>query len=143
MINILRKLFNPRPLNRAFRKCLDGDQALLVRVMMFHEVYKAVGINLSPDTTSLAELDNILRSCDADTRELTLDAVSAVLGCIVRETLGGKWSRTNEGRYAIVGVGPHGVTVNLDCDLRARLETGATAQDVYAHMRDKAGVEPS
>ena len=143
MINIIRKLFSSSPLDKAFKNCLAADQALVVRVMMFYESYKAVGIDLSPDPTSLAELDCILGSCDEDTHELTFDAVSAFLGCIVRETLGGKWRRTNGGKYAIAGVGRRRVTVDVDRDLRARLETGATAQEVYADIRDKAAVEPS
>lgn len=144
MIDFIKRLFSSSPLNRAFKNCLEADQALLVRVITFHESYKAVGINLSPDATALSELDNILSSCDPDTHELTLNGVSAFLGCIVRETIGGHWSSTADGKYAILNVGSNNHSVDINADIRAPLaDRQNSVVALYETIKDRAGSEPS
>ena len=109
----------------------------MVSVITFHESYKAVGIELSPDESSFDNLEEILKSCEPDDKELTLFAASAFLGCIIREQLGGKWGKTNDGGYKITGIGSDNKTVNLEDDIKSQLEkdTRPTARELYNKIK--------
>ncbi len=117
MFEFIKGLFKSSPMDKAFQHCLEADEALMKKVMMFYYSYKAVGIELLADTSSFDKLEEILKSCIPDTRELTLDAVSAFLGCIIREQLGEKWVKTGESKYKITGIGKNRLTVEVAKDL--------------------------
>jgi hypothetical protein len=123
VFKFIKNLFKTSPTDKAFQHCLEADENLLVKVMTFHQSYKAIGIELFPDTSSFEKLEEILKDCDPDSKELTLDGVAAFLGCILREQLGGKWSKTEDGKYKVSGIGNRGLTIDLDEDLRLTLES--------------------
>ncbi len=123
VFDFIKNLFKTSPTDKAFQHCLEADENLLVKVMTFHRSYKAVGIELFPDTSSFEELEKILKGCDPDSKELTLDGVVAFFGCVFREQLGGKWSKTKDGKYKVTGIGNSGFTIDLDEDLRSPLES--------------------
>jgi len=122
VFELIKSFFRPSPIDKAFKHCLGADHFLMVSVMTFHESYKTVGIELPPDESSFNGLEEILKSCDTENKNLTLFAVSAFLGCVIREQLGGKWVKTNDGRYKITGIGRNNSTVDLEDDIKSHLE---------------------
>jgi hypothetical protein len=120
---------------------MEADEALMVNVMTFYESYKTVGIQLSPDTSCLDELEEILRGCVPDNKKLTLMAVGAFLGCIIREQLGGKWTKTADGKYKIAGTGNSDLTIDLEKDLVSPLADDPPVRpaDLYDKLRVSAG----
>lgn len=117
VFGLIKSFFWPSPIDKAFQHCMEADEALMVNVMTFYESYKAVGIQLSADTSCLDELEEILRGCVPDNKKLTLTAVGAFLGCVIREQLGGKWTKTADGKYKIAGIGNSDLTIDLEKDL--------------------------
>jgi len=140
IFGFIKNLFKPSPINRTFQNCVEADQTLLVTVMTFYQSYKTVGIELSPDTSSFDQLEDILKNYSPDTKDTTLDAVAAFLGCIVREQLGGKWTKTPDGRYKITRIGDSAFTVDLADDLRSPLasETRPRLEDLYNKIAKQA-----
>ena len=139
VFTFIKNLFKTSPTNKAFQHCLEADENLLVKVMTFHQSYKAVGIELFPDTSSFEKLEEILKGCDPDSKELTLDGVAAFFGCVIREQLGGKWSKTEDGKYKVAEIGNCGLTVDLDEDLRSPLEceTRPRLESLYEKIAKK------
>jgi hypothetical protein len=136
VFGFLKNLFRPSPINRAFEHCLEADELLMKKVMMFQMSYRAVGIELAPDTSSFPQLERILDSCDANTKEPTYDGVAFFLGCVIREQLCGKWTKTQDGRYRITALGNAGLTVDLIDDLRFPLtkEPRARLKELYGDI---------
>ncbi|MFW9871384.1 MAG: hypothetical protein ACFFEL_17285 [Candidatus Thorarchaeota archaeon] len=117
LFDLIKSIFRPSPTDKAFGHCMEADQALMVTVMTFYESYKAVGIQLSCDTSCFEELEKILRNCEPENKKLTLVAVGAFLGCIIREQLGGKWTKTKDGKYKIIRIGKSDLSIDLEKDL--------------------------
>ncbi len=137
VFELIKSFFRPSPIDKAFQHCLEADQSLMVSVMTFHESYKAVGIELAPDESSFDDLEEILKSCEPENKNLTLFAVSAFLGCVIREQLGGKWSKTDDGRYKLTGIGSDNNTVDLKDDIRSQLEKDLrpTLKELYHKIK--------
>ncbi|MGB2809371.1 MAG: hypothetical protein WBC22_16635 [Sedimentisphaerales bacterium] len=141
VFGLIKSFFWPSPIDKAFGHCMEADEALMVTVMTFYESYKAVGIQLSADTSCLDELEEILRGCDPDNKKLTLTAVGAFLGCIIREQLGGKWTKTTDGKYKITGIGNSDLTIDLEKDLVSPLSDDPHVRpaDLYEKISVSAG----
>lgn len=141
VFGLIKSFFWPSPINKAFGHCMEADEALMVHVMTFYESYKAVGIQLSADTSCLDELEEILRGCDPDNKKLTLVAVGAFLGCIIREQLGGKWTKTADGKYKIAGIGNSDLTIDLEKNLVWPLgdDPPVRPADLYDKIRVSVG----
>jgi hypothetical protein len=141
VFGLIKSFFWPSPMDKAFQHCMEADEALMVTVMTFYESYKAVGIQLSCETSSFEELEKILRSCDPDNKKLTQVAVGAFLGCVIREQLGGKWTKTTDGKYKIAGIGKSELTIDLEKDLVIPLadEPPARIKELYNQIKVSAG----
>ena len=141
VFGLIKSFFWPSPIDKAFQHCMEADEALMVHVMTFYESYKAVGIQLSADTSCLDELEEILRGCVPDNKKLTLVAVGAFLGCVIREHLGGKWTKTADGKYKITGIGNSDLTIDLEKDLVSPLADDPPVRpaDLYDNISVSVG----
>ena len=141
VFGLIKSFFWPSPLDKAFEHCMEADEALMVTVMTFYESYKAVGIQLSVDTSCFDELEEILKCYDPENKNLTIVAVGAFLGCVIREQLGGKWTKTTDGKYKIAGTGKSELTIDLEKDLVMPLadEPPARIKELYNQIKFSAG----
>lgn len=141
VFGLIKSFFWPSPIDKAFQHCMEADESLMVTVMTFYESYKAVGIQLSADTSCLDELEEILKGYDPENKNLTVVAVGAFLGCVIREQLGGKWTKTTDGKYKIAGIGKNELTIDLEKDLVMPLadEPPARIEELYNQVKVSAG----
>jgi hypothetical protein len=141
LFDLIKNLFWPSPINKAFQHCMEADEALMVHIMTFYESYKAVGIQLSCDTSSFEELEKILRNCEPENKKLTQVAVGAFLGCVIREQLGGKWTKTKDRKYKIIRIGKSDLSIDLEKDLVMPLgeEPPARIEELYNKIAVSAG----
>ena len=141
LFDLIKSIFRPSATDKAFGHCMEADEALMVHVMTFYESYKAVGIQLSPDTSCFEELEKILRNCEPDNKKLTQVAVGAFLGCVIREQLGGKWTKTKDRKYKIIRIGKSGLSIDLEKDLILPLEDEPPAriEELYNKIAVSAG----
>jgi hypothetical protein len=141
LFDLIKSIFRPSATDKAFGHCMEADEALMVHVMTFYESYKAVGIQLSCDTSSFEELEKILKNCDPDNKKLTQTAVGAFIGCVIREQLGGKWAKTRDGKYKITGISKSDLSIDLEKDLVMPLgeEPPARIEELYNKITASAG----
>ena len=117
VFRLIKSFFRSVSINKVFRHCLEADENLMVNVMVFYKSYKAVGIELSPDTSSFDQLEKILKKSTPENKELIVQGVAAFFGCIIREQLGGRWGKTSNGRYQISGIKNSDITIDWENDL--------------------------
>ena len=63
--------------------------------------------------------------------------VVGLRGFDIREQLGGKWGKTNDGGYKITGIDSNNKTVNLEDDIKSQLEkdTRPTVKELYNKIK--------
>jgi len=63
--------------------------------------------------------------------------VVGLRGFDIREQLGGKWGKTNDGGYKITGIGSDDKTANPEGDIKSQLEkdTRPTARELYNKIK--------
>lgn len=116
-VDRLKKLFcrEPSLVDQALGKCLiTGDEALMYQFLMFYKSHTAVGTRLTLTEKDLPILDEILDTAAIlpEERGTIFTGVAVYFGTLAIMTLGGKWTRSADGRYLIENLGADAACVD-------------------------------